>query len=301
MTTKIIIHKSDNNLNNFKIKQKSYVPVVSYVKTSSNLISRLHKYKIYTYEKIKQIEHNINSEDGVITTGTINIHNPSYIYNIDEDNDKSIVNKEYVDTHGGGIDKTKPLHLQGIPSLTTTGNIIAGYNSLDESQNKLVVDASTGNVNTKGNITANSISAQLGTIESVEEEDNAIINRKYYYDNMTGVNPDVPLHLNGTPSLTTTGNVIIGYDKYTPENNKITVEGDSGNIITVGNITANNIEINNGTISSPPLTNTSIVNKEYVDNTCILKDTENEQVIEGPLDLQNSLKISTLLIPITSN
>ena len=268
--------------------------------TSSNLISKLRKFKIHYDNKINTIEHNINSPDGIINTGTINVNQGGYIYNVDEDNNYAIVNKEYVDTHGGGIDKTKPLHLQGIPSLTTTGNIIAGYNSLDETQNKLIIEATNGNVITQGKITANSIEILNGTIENVNETDNSIINRKYYYDNMQGVDPSTTLHLQGTPSLTTTGDVIIGYDSAEPLNNKISIEGNTGNISTTGNINANNLQIVNGYITTEPSENTSIVNKEYVDTQCLLTNNENEQNITGPINLENDVKIYKLLMPINS-
>ena len=55
MTTKILIHKSNNNSNIFKIKTKEYVPVVSYVRTSSNFLTRLRKYKIYLNKKKKKL------------------------------------------------------------------------------------------------------------------------------------------------------------------------------------------------------------------------------------------------------
>ena len=286
MTTKINISKSNNN---FKIKNQPKVPVASYICNISSISKKLRKFHI----KINDIEHNINSKDGIINTGIININNLGYIYNVDEDNDKSIVNKEYVDTHGGGIDPTKPLHLEGQPSLTTTGHVIIGYNKLDESQNKIIIDSSNGNIDTKGIITSNSIILQNGTIETVNDTDNSLINRKYYYDHMSGLNPYETLYLYDDPSLITTGNIIIKNN-----NENIIILNSSGDIIT------KNINIETGILTSQPISDNNITNKEYVDNKisndCILKNETNEQTITCPLNLENNAKITKLLIPVNN-
>lgn len=295
MTSKLIISSTNNKFNILKMK-KEYTPINSFIHTSSNSIARLKKYKIL----LTNINNNINSKNGTIETGKIILNEPSYIYNIDEDNDKSIVNKEYVDTHGGGIDKTKPLHLKGTPSLTTTGNIIAGYNEEDETQNKLIINSSNGNVLTQGTIISNSLEIQTGTIETVNNTDNSIINKKYYYDNMTGFDPSKTLNLKGEPSLTTTGNIIISNNLSSSENNKIIIESNTGNITTLGYITANNLQIENGNIINQPLTENNIVNKKYVDENCILLNDTTEQNISTPLNLQNNVKLNKLYIPINN-
>ena len=93
-------------------------------------------------------------------------------------------------------------------------------------------------------------------------------------------------------------------NSYIETNSNIYIKDNSTNIISLNNngkIKAETIELNTGTIEHNPINDTDIVNKKYISNNLVSKNDTNEQQINGPLNLQNQVKFTALLIPINTN
>ena len=62
------------------------------------------------------------------------------------------------------------------------------------------------------------------------------------------------------------------------------------------------LTINNGTIESDPSEEKDIVNKKYVDNKIdedtLLKNKTEEQIVNGPVNFNNTTKIAILSLPV---
>ena len=211
----------------------------------NNVISHnAHLLKIK--KKISKINKNINSDEGVIKTGEINVKSGT-IDDIESTADpNSIVNKKYVDEHSGGFDPSQQMNLTNEISLTTKGTIKVGVD--DEHTNPKTILNSDGTVNTIR------IELNNGIVSEVKNEDGdyAIVNKKYVDEHSGQVDPSQTLELTNEKSMTTTGNVLIGYDKINDTQKiKLSKDGD--------------INVIKGFVSTMDDNNLSIVNKVYVD------------------------------------
>jgi len=252
----------------------------SLVSSTRYLNHKVHKYKSEK-ERIKQLEHDVYDDNGHINTGSITLHEGSVIdYEITEETDpKSLVPKQYVDDHMN-IDVNETLHLKNSNvSLETDGTIIVhkDTNGIISSGNIIIQDSNDDEViklSNDGNIKAQNIEINGGQIQNYPINDKDITNKKFVVDYV-----DSKLSTEYLSKIDT---------------NLQTVEGP---INFEGTLT-----INNGSIESDPSEEKDIVNKKYVDNKIdedtLLKNKTDEQIVNGPVNFNNTTKIAILSLPV---
>ena len=217
----LIVPNNINSLNSnvINIKHKIY-------KVNNNL-NNLNE-KVDFNNDINEINEKINSEDGNIKTGNIETENIEVqigILNVnveDDDDEKRIVNKKYVDdkfAEKRNVNfKSQNDFTESEYSITSQGSIAIGCNNPDQPDESKIVLNSNGSVIASA-VIADEINITKGYVQDIPESDtdpnidNRIVNKKYVDTHGGGIKPDDTLELkNSDVSMTASGNVYVGYD-----------------------------------------------------------------------------------------
>ena len=289
----------DNNLTT-----QGYVDKTINDKTEFTTINVNNKLEIDSNGNINRINEGstnttIISNNGNITGGSISGTSLTLSSNTvnsistagTSDNDK-LTSKGYVDNKTSIIE-TK---LNGI---VDNSDNITGNSYKIKNRSAFAIDDTTNSktqLQNISNISSDTITLSNGNITNSNTlTDTSIINKKnmvdYISEHIQPFDPTSQINLTGNEnntSLTTTNNVIVGYDNETPSNNKITLNGSDGNISTVGGIYGNSLTINtnkasidnNGDIEGNNITCSSYQTKNST-NTFAENDTNNKTKLQN--------------------